>query len=80
MRWFDRLGGHKFTALLLGIIIPQYGVLIGAYWIAFKKGAEMGFNFATFFCGITLAGILVYCGANVVEKFRKNGKCNGGGK
>jgi len=64
--WYDKLGGRKFTALLLGIILPQWLVIV----LAFYSRIEMAFNFATFFCGATVGGILVYCGANVVQKIK----------
>lgn len=67
--WFDWLGGRKFTALLLGIILPQWIVIGLTYFLRI----EMAFTFATFFCGITLGGILVYCGANVIQKIKNGG-------
>jgi hypothetical protein len=67
--WFDWLGGRKFTALLLGIILPQWAVIT----LSFIFRTEMVFNFATFLCGITLGGILVYCGVNVIQKIKNGG-------
>jgi len=73
--WYDHLGGRKFTALLLGIILPQWLVIA----LAFHSRTEMAFSFATFFCGATVGGILVYCGANVIQKIKtKNSHPEGG--
>lgn len=71
----DKFKSRKFLALIYGVIVPQYIVLLSAIGMAFAYKIEMGFNFATWFCGYSLVGILGYCGVNVWQKIKnhKNG-------
>lgn len=74
----DKFKSRKYKALIYGVIVPQYIVLLSAIIMAFVYRIEMGFNFAMWFCGYSLVGILGYCGVNVWQKI-KNHK-NGGDK
>ena len=70
---YDKFRSRKWKALVWGIIIPTYLVIAGAFIYAFVHQADLGFNFAKIFCGVTLVGILGYCGVNVWQKKIENG-------
>lgn len=76
----EKCKSRKYKALIYGVIIPQYIVVVSAIVMAFAYKEEMGFKFAMWFCGYSLVGILGYCGVNVWQKIKnhKNGvKPNG---
>ena len=71
--WFIKWGGKRLTALLIGLVIPTYLVIIGAF--AFR--IEMAFDLAKFVCGFTLAGIVAYITGRTVHNIKE--LKNGGG-
>lgn len=73
---WDRFGGKKYAALWFGIIIPQFVVIAAAFTMGMIWKIEMGFNFAKWFCGFSLVGILSYAGVNVWQKKVKNNNNN----
>ena len=73
----EKCKSRKYKALIYGVIVPQYLVVLSAILMAFIFKMEMGFNFAMWFCGYSLVGILGYCGVNVWQKIKIH---NGGDK
>jgi len=72
MRWYERLGGRKFTALLIGAILVEWVVVIWSYVIR-------DWTFAKFYTYPVLIGIFAYLGVNVWQKKVQNGGINGQG-
>lgn len=63
-RTWKRLISKKFVALFLGLIVPQFVVIILAFWV--KK--PEAWTFATTFSGLALGGITAYIMGDVIDK------------
>lgn len=66
--WYDLLGGKRFVALLFGLIVFNYCVLV----VAWLSTMALAWEAVKFVCGFTLVGIISYITGRTITNI-KNG-------